>query len=156
LYFPSFSFNLIFVPQLTQNLQCTLIFDNNDCLVQEKCSKMMIGVAKMLNGLFILQSPSVTLGNLPSNCCINSILSINHSHPSLGTNNDNNCTLWHRRFGHASHAKLSEINKIFPFVHFTKSSDPCDICFFAKQKRLPFTLSNHVSKQNFDLIHMDI
>jgi hypothetical protein len=51
---------------------------------------------------------------------------------------------------------LSEINKIFPSIQFIPSTVPCDVCFYAKQKRLPFTHSSHISKHNFDLIHMDI
>jgi hypothetical protein len=37
-------------------------------------------------------------------------------------------------FGHASHAKLVELNKMFPSINVSKSSIPCDICFYAKQK----------------------
>ena len=32
----------------------------------------------------------------------------------------------------------------------------CDVCHFSKQKRLPFTLSIHVSSKTFELIHCDI
>jgi len=35
-------------------------------------------------------------------------------------------------FGHASHDKLIEIKKFFPCVSIDSSSDPCDICFYAK------------------------
>jgi hypothetical protein len=38
----------------------------------------------------------------------------------------------------------------------SKSSLPCDICFYAKQKRMSFPLSNSISANNFDLVHMDI
>jgi len=48
-------------------------------------------------------------------------------------------------FGHASHDKLIEINKIFSCVNVDNSYIPCDVCFYAKQKRLPFPLSSHKS-----------
>jgi hypothetical protein len=38
----------------------------------------------------------------------------------------------------------------------SKSNIPCDTCFFAKQKRLPFPDSHTISANIFDLIHMDI
>jgi hypothetical protein len=60
------------------------------------------------------------------------------------------------RFGHPSFEKLVDINKNFPYVTLSKSSLPCDICFYAKQKRMSFPLSNSVSANTFDLVHMDI
>jgi hypothetical protein len=60
------------------------------------------------------------------------------------------------RFGHSSFEKLNDINKVFPFVSVQKTSLPCDICFYAKQKRLPFSLSKSISANIFDLVHMDI
>ena len=32
----------------------------------------------------------------------------------------------------------------------------CDICLLAKQKRLPFNTSSHISNECFDLIHCDL
>jgi hypothetical protein len=60
------------------------------------------------------------------------------------------------RFGHASHAKLVELNKMFPSINVSKSSSPCDICFYAKQKCLPFPNSSTISANAFDIVHMDI
>ena len=37
-----------------------------------------------------------------------------------------------------------------------KNLSTCSVCPLAKQKRLPFTSSTHVSVPNFDLIHVDI
>ena len=47
--------------------------------------------------------------------------------------------LWHVRFGHPSHAKLSLLNKLVPDVHVNKSHC-CDVCHFSKQKSLSFPL----------------
>jgi len=47
------------------------------------------------------------------------------------------------------------IKNKFPFVKYNKSFI-CDICHFAKQKRLPFPLSVSKSKKCFDLIHVDV
>lgn len=43
----------------------------------------------------------------------------------------------------------------FPFISQNFTS-PCDICQFAKQKRLPYCNSNTHSIQIFDLVHVDI
>ena len=141
LYFPNFSFNLISVPKLTLNLHCYLMFNDHECLIQDSCSKRMIGVVELFSGLYILKTPTVSLGNLPEKSCINKLNNIEfitHSVNSLESHKDNDCNVWHRRLGHASHDKILEINKNFPFVKIVNSSIPCDTCFYAKQKRLPF------------------
>ncbi|CAJ2662090.1 unnamed protein product [Trifolium pratense] len=155
LYFPNFTFNLISVPKLTKNLHCSLMFNDNKCVIQESSSKRMIGVADLLNGLYILTTPKVSLGHIPNTSCINNTNKITDVH-SLESHKNSDCNVWHKRFGHASNDKLIELNKNFLFVKISNSSVPCDACFFAKQKRLPFTLSSTKSASNFDLVHMDI
>jgi hypothetical protein len=114
----------------------------------------MIGVAELNSGLYILKTPTVSLGNNPSTPCINKI---SHIVNSLESHQVDECNVWHKRLGHTSFDKMIEINKSFPYVKISKSSTtPCDTCFYAKQKRLPFAHSSTVSTNNFDIIHMDI
>jgi len=147
LYLTQFSFNLIYVHKLIDHLHCKLIFENNKCHIQETYSQKMIGIAEVKHGLYMLTEPLVSLRQVPTSIC-NSVAFV------LDTNK--HCSLWHMRFGHPSLDKLVEINKKFPFVSVNKSDSPYDTCFYAKQKRLPFPLSSHVSAHTFDLIHMDI
>ena len=63
--------------------------------------------------------------------------------------------LWHFRLGHPSHAKLSLLNKIVSDLAINKPHC-CDICHLAKQKRLSFPSSTHVSNAIFDLVHCDL
>ena len=63
--------------------------------------------------------------------------------------------LWHFRLGHSSHAKLSLLNKIVSDLAINKPHG-CDICHLAKQKRLSFPSSTHVSNAIFDLVHCDL
>ncbi|KAK2359287.1 hypothetical protein QL285_084673 [Trifolium repens] len=149
LYIPNFSFNLISVPKLTHTLACNLLFDKSKCLIQDLYSKMMIGTAELKHGLYILTTPLVSLPHTLPRHSINSIT-------STSVNKPNDHALWHMRFGHVSDEKLFEINKIFPSVKFKSSSLPCDVCFYAKQKRLPFPHSQHISKSVFDIVHIDI
>jgi len=64
-------------------------------------------------------------------------------------------TLWHFRLGHISNKCIDVIKNKFPFAKYNKSF-VCDVCHFAKQKRLYFPISTSKSKKNFDLIHVDI
>jgi len=43
----------------------------------------------------------------------------------------------------------------FPFVKYNKSI-VCDVCYFAKQKRLSFPISTFKSKKCFELIRVDV
>jgi len=146
LYFPQFSFNLVSIPKLTRNIHCTFLFDDTRCLIQAKHSQKMIGAAELQDGLYFLKTPLACIVHTPNLHCINNAKTMNLN---------KECTLWHMHFGHASHDKLIEIKKNFPCVSIDNSSDPCDVCFYAKQKRLPFSLSSHKSSKVFDLIHMD-
>ena len=63
--------------------------------------------------------------------------------------------LWHYKLGHLSHNRLRMLSKQFPFI--TYSSDmPCDICQFAKQKRLPFVPSTNRAISVFEILHLDL
>ena len=64
--------------------------------------------------------------------------------------------VWHLRLGHLSNAKLAlmKINKV-PLHGFVNNFH-CDICPLAKQKRLPFNISVHISENCFDLVHCDL
>lgn len=63
--------------------------------------------------------------------------------------------MWHSRLGHASSSTLVTLCKQLPYVHFNKNAI-CDICHFAKHKRLPFSVSQNRAAHSFDLLHMDL
>ncbi|XP_019238037.1 PREDICTED: uncharacterized protein LOC109218155 [Nicotiana attenuata] len=62
--------------------------------------------------------------------------------------------IWHRRLGHAP---LDAIKRHDVLRHLEEGEHhPCTVCPLAKQTRLPFPLSNTMSKSAFELIHCDI
>ena len=63
--------------------------------------------------------------------------------------------LWHFRLGHPSSHHMSLISQQFPFVKFHKI-EPCDICHFARQKKLSYTTSSSRASNKFELLHFDI
>ncbi|GJS25460.1 putative RNA-directed DNA polymerase [Tanacetum coccineum] len=63
--------------------------------------------------------------------------------------------LWHKRLGHASDDKLSQINSLSDFS-FKTSNNVCDSCMKSKFTKLPFPTSTTKTKACFDLIHCDI
>jgi hypothetical protein len=90
----------------------------------------MIGVADLSHGLYVLTQPLVSPLATPVNHCNDIPFKTINSIDKCDRNND--CNLWHMRFGHPSFEKLVDINKNFPFVKLSQSSLPCDICFYAK------------------------
>lgn len=62
--------------------------------------------------------------------------------------------LWHMRLRHIS---LSNMKNISSFHHFSVSKflDPCDVCFKARQSKLPFQCSTISITSMFELIHID-
>jgi transposase InsO family protein len=47
------------------------------------------------------------------------------------------------------------MTQLYPSISFDNKA-VCDVCHFAKQKRLPFTLSTSIATSKFDLLHLDI
>ncbi|XP_075663314.1 uncharacterized protein LOC142632879 [Castanea sativa] len=67
-----------------------------------------------------------------------------------------NPEIWHSRLGHFSNAKLALIRNTNVHIDNANKVFNCEICPLAKQKRLPFAISTHVSNECFDLIHCDL
>ena len=61
---PSFSFNLIFVKRLTENLSCCLVFINDSCFIEDLYTQTMIGIAEARSGLYHLLPKAVPPSSL--------------------------------------------------------------------------------------------
>jgi len=146
LYIPNFTFNLLSVAKLINNLSCVIIFYSNGCHIKDKNSLQVIGSTDMQDRFYILRVPSY------QNLQIKTVKSPHITNIVNFTASDVE-TLWHFQLGHVSNKSLDIIKNKFPFVKYNKSFI-CDICHFAKQKRLSFPLSASKSKKCFDLIHV--
>ena len=99
----------------------------------------MIDLGKESNGLYLLQA-AVPPSNLVALATIVSHISLD---------------LWHSRLGHPSLAKL-QLLKSFVNIDVSNKASCCDVCRFAKQKRLSFPSTIHVITKPFELIHCDL
>ena len=54
--------------------------------------------------------------------------------------------------GHPFHERLTILSAQYPFISVHKL-DLCDTCNRAKQKKLPFSLSNTTTATIFDIVH---
>ncbi|KAF3771845.1 Retrovirus-related Pol polyprotein from transposon TNT 1-94 [Nymphaea thermarum] len=132
---PSFKVNLLSVSELTKNLNCSITFLPDHCIIQDLESKMTIGQGEVKGGLYVLQQrpPFVQ-------ACL--AVSIHE--------------LWHKRLGHVFHSRLKLVNNYLDLNFDLNDDYVCDACHRAKQTRLKFGLSEISTTHPFDLIHCDI
>jgi len=90
----------------------------------------MIGRVELQNGLYYLQARtnSFTTNLISSGLVVN-----------------NDIDVWHNRLGHPFGGVSYNICSKLSYVHFNKNNG-CEPCHLAKQHKLPFTMSNYVSK----------
>lgn len=108
----------------------------------------MIGPANQVEGLYRLRTD---IDFIPAKTSISSISS---SKPHVETSIPNNCkmipkqALWHFRLGHLSHDRLSKMAEMYPDI-FNDNKVVCDVCHYARHKKLPYTLSHSKATQIF-------
>jgi len=63
--------------------------------------------------------------------------------------------LWHFRLGHLSISRMISLNSEFPFI-FVDPKAVCDVCHYARHKKLPYNASLNKVDSPYELIHFDI
>lgn len=137
LYMPSFHVNLISIPKLELLYKYFVQFNSNTCHILHNNTKVMTGIAKMSQGIYVIDTSSPK----------NSSLICKTSASSL---------VWHYRLGNISNVSLHAICKYYPFISNKNAWNPCDAFHYAKQKKLPFPLSTTISHAHFEWLHGDL
>jgi len=154
LYSSTFKLNLMFVAKVCQSLSCVFHFSNKQCIIQDKTSLKMIGLASQQDGLYKFHS-----SNLASINSISSTINVPCTSVSTVTCNSSHYihvkALWHFRLGHLSHQRMDKMSFWYSSI-INDNKARCDICQFAKQKHVPFTSSLSHASSNFELLHLDI
>ncbi|GJV18627.1 putative RNA-directed DNA polymerase [Tanacetum coccineum] len=130
LYVPDFKCNLLSVSHLCHNLQCSISFFTDFCIMQGLQKRNLIGVGRCRGGLYRIK--------------------IIQGKKAMATTVET----WHRRLGHASKGKLVKVN--FLKTSINDLGDFCDSCAKAKHTRLPFPSSFIKTSAPFELVHCDI
>jgi hypothetical protein len=159
LYSPHFKVNLISIVKIISSLNCYVKFIPNKCLIQDLISHKMIGLADLHGGLYKLRiSPSTF--NLQPSVSLVSHCNISHKKSFESFINSSithipDSALWHFRLGHLSNQRLSKMHSLYPSI-CTDNKAICDVCQFAKHKKLPFSTSLSHASSKFELLHCDI
>ncbi|KAK2371611.1 hypothetical protein QL285_084537 [Trifolium repens] len=141
LYVPEFSINLISISKMCHSLSCLIQFSDSKCVIQDQKTLKMIGSADEYEGLYYLNLTNKTVH-------VNTI-----SDSTLPT--IPKAAIWHFRLGHLSHHRLASLHSKFPYVTADQNGI-CDICHYARHKKLPFNNSFNKASQAYDVIHLDI
>lgn len=136
LYVPQFSCNLISVHKLTRDSNCTLTYDENRCVMQDRTTKRTIGSGVLHEGVYILKGPMQA--------------------SSFTVVQQSKTKLWHSRMGHPSDQALQKISHLLRCNFVFNKDGCCDICHQSKQCRFPFNISNNKAEEPFHLIHCDL
>ncbi|KAF5822598.1 putative RNA-directed DNA polymerase [Helianthus annuus] len=133
-YVPGYSVNLLSVHKLAKDNKIAVLFNENNCMLQDLRSKKILVIGRQENGLYFVGRN----GNF-ANLCFNSSVKSD---------------LWHSRLGHPSDQVLAVLKDSLDVK--IVEHNPCEVCHRSKQVRVPFPLSDHKSKELGDLIHLDL
>jgi len=138
LFVPDLSCTLISVARLLRELDCYAMFTDKVCVIQDRTSKMMIGIGEERNGVYHLQGTVSASANV--------------------VKKKSDKALWHMRLGHPSPKVLSSV--LTTLEDFDSCSSDlktiCDVCVRAKQTRSSFSESFNKAEECFSLIHCDV
>lgn len=119
------------------------MFTKNGCEIFD-INKNLIATASLENDLFKLDiSPKIKTFCVESN------------NESLVTKPNNDLSLWHRRFGHASIDYMSFLKGTVKNFNTLKNK-VCVTCVQGKQSRLPFKSEGNRANQLLELVHSDV
>ena len=135
LYVPRLNCNLVSISKLCKQLNCSVTYFDDVCVIQDRTSRTLIGAGEQREGVYYYKESKVNQVNAVS---------------TRG--------LWHKRLGHPSSDVLSLLPRSLGLdCGSTKAKDEfCEICLRAKQTRHKFSISKNNARHVFDLIHCDI
>lgn len=133
LYVPCLNCNLISLSKLTKDSNCFVTFTDELCVVQDRTSRMLIGVGEMRDGIYFYHL----------------VASARACHASRG----GDYVLRHQRMGHPS-TQITSFSRVRS--DSCNSRSVCEICLQAKQTRDAFPISFNKAVESFELIHCDI
>jgi GAG-pre-integrase domain len=136
LHVPSFPVNLLSVNFLVDQLNCTVLFDKNVCIFQERETGRKIGTGVRRDALWYVDRETTLLA-----------AAVSEGHEEV--------MLQHHRLGHLS---FDSLNKLEPKLmnKVDRQKFFCDACELEKQTRSTYRISGLRSIEPFALVHSDV
>ncbi|TXG63956.1 hypothetical protein EZV62_010950 [Acer yangbiense] len=134
---PNIKKNLISVGQLASDNACTIEFNANNFFVKSQQGKI-IAKGRKNGGLYALDETK---------------------HQALAVfKNQASQSIWHKRMGHP-HSKFLKVlhsKNLIDVSSWEKEKSVCISCQMGKNCKIPFTLSNNISRFPLDKLHCDL
>ncbi|GAA0176288.1 transmembrane signal receptor [Lithospermum erythrorhizon] len=147
LHISLFTYNLLSISKLTHDMQASVSFTHQLCLLHGLSQKAPLVLGKGSRGLYILDAHDFNKSSVVPEC---NATTVNKTKPLSISES----LLWHVRLGHLPLDQLIHVTNM-PSISSKHISYICQICPKAKHIRLVFHHStSHVSAP-FDLIHVD-
>ena len=125
--------NLLSVSHICHDLSCTVTFDEHCCVLQDRTSKIPIGMGEHESRVFYQRRQQEKKNQI---------------------NAFKIAQLWHQRMGHPSKNVMSHLYKFLDCNSSNElNKDVCEICFRAKQTRNPFFFNESKTDNLFEIIH---
>ena len=140
---PDLSYNLFSTGQLAE-LSYRIIFDYSGCIVQDPRTRQELGTGPRIGRMFPLNNLCLPLVAPVSVAAATTVSSI----PSLA--------LWHARLCHASSSQVQQLASRGLLGSVSTKNFDCVSPQLGKQPTLPFTTSESISTDIFNLIHSDV
>ena len=140
LFVPSLFNKLMFVSQVTKELNCVVLIYSTFCLLQDVLSKEIIRCGTKRGGLYYLDD--LSLGKA------------NHTHHQTNSH-ERQIWLWYKCLGHPSFGYLRHLLP-YLFSHLQNVDFKCDTCIKAKSQRVFYPVSLNKTNTSFTLIHSDV
>ena len=139
--------------KLCESLSCFFQFLPNQCIIQDSTSLKMIGLASQQDGLYKFHDSSISTNKVQSSLASSACTIPVSCNSSTVIPNK---AIWHFRLWHLSHQRLNMMSSLYSNIVSDNKNYVCDICHFAKQKHLSFSISTSHASSNFELLHLDI
>ena len=140
LVIPEYCITLISVHKLAKDNKVLVAFDESKCyfLNQDLNQLRVLGTGNQCDGLYYFNDQGTQVD------------SVHHKNIACLSQHD-----WHCRLGHPAEPVLSILRDTLKFDSKHKTV-ACEICHRAKQTRKPFPLSEHITSDLGDLVHLDL
>ena len=152
---PTFKLNLMSINKVCRDNTICFLFAKNFCKLLQINSSLIASLTKTgkieaTRGLYEIEEfPAVEVFcDLPKAFAISS----KNDHNSAALVKEH---IWHFRLGHLSFSSLRALKAIDSSIS-CKEFSYCEVCMQAKQKKLPFPLSNKNTSSIIELLHCDL
>ncbi|KAE8710348.1 L-ascorbate oxidase-like protein [Hibiscus syriacus] len=138
---PSISKNLVSVSKLARDNKVFLEFHARRCVIRDEDTKAVLLEGREKDGLYEFNS-TLFNNNVPTQC------NVVHGIVDFG--------LWHRRLGHSSRDTLQQVCKDCNVGLSLVNDEICTACQVRKSHSLPFSASQTVYSEHFQLVYVDL